>query len=162
MTRKEVLLPFTFLKNVPPKNNKTNSGLSLKMIFVITIFLFNLLSKSVSCSDMPNRHVFSQMFEDFNMMFEPKEIYIILDHTENKLETQIGLDIIKSKSRRQYVQTVMANATLDVLESVGIGQIGTVLIVSLTNTPSFASSLKMVSSICSVFNFSRNLISFAN
>ena len=143
----EVLLPFTFFKRALKTQHNPIMGLSLKMIFAITIFLLNLLLKSVPCSDMrmPNPHVFSQMFEDFNMMFEPKEIYIILDPTENKVETQIGLDIIKSKSRRQYVQTIMVNAALDVLESVAIGQIGTVLIVSLTNRASFALSLKMVS-----------------
>ena len=53
-----------------------------------------------------NRHVFMQIFEDFDRLFRPRQIYMLIDPKQNKTEAQTVMDIMKSKVGKEFVGTI--------------------------------------------------------
>ena len=93
-----------------------------------------------------NRHVFMQIFDDFDRLFRPRQIYMLIDPKQNKTEAQTVMDIMKSKVGKDFVGTICIDSTVAKLASRVIdSKAGAVMIISVTNRESVAQAVRQVS-----------------
>ena len=119
------------------------------MFYMERVLLLAFMLKQGICSTenvVLNRHVFLRIFEDFDRLFRPRQIYMLIDPKQNKTEARIVMDIMKSKVGKEFVGTICIDSTVAKLASRVIdSKNGAVMIISVTNRESVAQAVRQVS-----------------